>query len=105
MKPITILAGKAFESMFHAYYRTGAKLTIAILVMMPPAHAAVVLKILNKVVDLLTNKYARGASIIAIACLGYKMLGGDIDKRKAMYIMGGIAFVIGAPTIYYQLFR
>ncbi|WP_158228925.1 TrbC/VirB2 family protein [Chitinimonas sp. BJB300] len=108
MKPINIQARNVYAAVSQAYYRTGAKLTIAllaILAMMPPAHADVLQRFLNKGVDLLTNKYARAAGIIAIACLGYKMKIGELDKRRAMFTMFGIAIVIGAPTIYDQFAR
>ena len=58
-----------------------------------------VTKALNKGVDLLTNRWARAAAIIALAVLGYGMWSGWWSKRMALGWVGGVALVYGGATI------
>ena len=58
-----------------------------------------VTKALNKGVDLLTSKWARGAAIIALAVLGYGMWSGWWSKRMALGWVGGVALVFGGASI------
>ena len=58
-----------------------------------------VTKALNKGVDLLTNRWARAAAIIALAVLGYGMWSGWWSKRLALGWVGGVALVFGGATI------
>jgi type IV secretion system protein VirB2 len=56
-------------------------------------------KALDKGVELLTNKWARAAAIIALAVLGYGMWSGWWSKRMALGWVGGVALVFGGATI------
>jgi type IV secretion system protein VirB2 len=70
--------------------------------MMTPTDAIAqdaVTKALNKGVDLLTNRWARAAAIIALAVLGYGMWSGWWSKRMALGWVGGVALVYGGATI------
>lgn len=58
-----------------------------------------VTKALDKGVDLLTNRWARAAAIIALAVLGYGMWSGWWSKRMALGWVGGVALVYGGATI------
>ena len=58
-----------------------------------------VTKAINKGVDLLTSKWARGAAIIALAVLGYGMWSGWMSKRMALGWVGGVALVFGGASI------
>jgi type IV secretion system protein VirB2 len=58
-----------------------------------------VTKALDKGVDLLTNRWARAAAIIALAVLGYGMWSGWWNKRMALGWVGGVALVFGGATI------
>lgn len=56
-------------------------------------------KALDKGVDLLTNRWARAAAIIALAVLGYGMWSGWWSKRLALGWVGGVALVFGGASI------
>jgi type IV secretion system protein VirB2 len=56
-------------------------------------------KALDKGVDLLTDRWARAAAIIALAVLGYGMWSGWWSKRLALGWVGGVALVFGGATI------
>lgn len=58
-----------------------------------------VTKALDKGVQLLTSKWARGAAIIALAVLGYGMWSGWWSKRMALGWVGGVALVFGGTSI------
>lgn len=58
-----------------------------------------VTKALDKGVELLTSKWARGAAIIALAVLGYGMWSGWMSKRMALGWVGGVALVFGGASI------
>ena len=58
-----------------------------------------VTKALDKGVDLLTNRWARAAAIIALAVLGYGMWSGWWSKRMALGWVGGVALIYGGATI------
>ena len=56
-------------------------------------------RMLTKAVDLLTNKWAVGSAVVAIAAMGYRMKYGMIDKRKALATIVGIVIVFGAALL------
>ena len=58
-----------------------------------------VTKALNKGVELLTNRWARAAAIIALAVIGYGMWSGWWSKRMALGWVGGVALVFGGASI------
>ena len=58
-----------------------------------------VTKALDKGVDLLTNRWARAAAIIALAVIGYGMWSGWWSKRMALGWVGGVALVFGGASI------
>lgn len=73
-----------------------------IIFMMIPTDAMAqdaVSKALDKGVDLLTNRWARAAAIIALAVLGYGMWSGWWSKRLALGWVGGVALVFGGASI------
>lgn len=85
------------------YPRMFLGISIALLAMMLlPIDAMAqdaVTKALDKGVELLTNRWARAAAIIALAVIGYGMWSGWWSKRMALGWVGGVALVFGGASI------
>ena len=80
---------------------SGMTIGLIILMMLPTDAMAqdAVTKALDKGVDLLTNRWARAAAIIALAVLGYGMWSGWWSNRLALGWVGGVALVFGGASI------
>ena len=74
--------------------------TLTLMLLSLPCYAAdPISNLLTKAVDLLTNKWAVGSAVVAIAVMGYRMKYGMIDKRRALATIVGIVVVFGAALL------
>jgi type IV secretion system protein VirB2 len=85
----------------HVLMFGASMVAVAVLLTFPSDAMAqdAVSKALDKGVDLLTDRWARAAAIIALAVLGYGMWSGWWSKRLALGWVGGVALVFGGATI------
>lgn len=77
---------------------TAGLLTLA-LIEPAAAQTANIEGVLQKVVDMLTGEVARLLAIIAVVIVGIAWMFGQLDLRKAAYVVLGVAIVFGASEI------
>lgn len=68
-----------------------------------PAADSPLLDAVTWVERLLTGSFATACAVLAVAGLGYQLLNGRIELRRAVQVVLGIFILFGAPTIVREL--